>query len=579
MRFHELHHPITARPTAGRTTSILSWSGGGMPNISPRPSLADLRIDRDKTLHAGTTRRRFLTWAGVAAGIATVPALFTTDAASAPPPRRGSDLFTLGVASGDPLPDGVVLWTRLAADPLARGGAMGLLPAPVEWEIATDHGMRHVVARGVEVATPENGHSVHADVRGLRPAADYFYRFRTAGSLSAIGRTRTAPSHGSRLSALTFAFASCQSWADGHYPAYADMAAHAPDVVFHLGDYIYEKPIPVDGGRRKTVATPVSAHRECATLDDYRDRYALYKLDPHLQAAHRASPFITIFDDHEVDNNWAARVPEDNQPIPEFLARRAQAMRAWWENTPVRVAQRPRPIATADLYDLRAYRRFSYGDLVEFSVLDTRTSRSDQANGDNDTAQNAATADPRRTITGAAQEKWLLDGLAASRARWNVLAHQTTIADLARRKNGERAVSMDGWSGYEASRARILDGARDRGMHNLVSIVGDIHRNVVSELRSTYSRPSPTVGVELAGTSIASGADGEDSDTSDKQLKAASPHIHFGNAQRGYVLNRLSPDRWEADYRVSDSIAAPDVSLHRRAQITIPSGRPAIDVV
>ena len=550
-----------------------------MPNMSCRPPvLGELRLDRDKTIHLGTTRRRFLTWAGVAAGIATVPWMFTTDAASAPPPRRGSELFTLGVASGDPLPDGIVLWTRLAADPLARGGGMGRVPVPVEWEIATDHAMRQVVARGVELATPENGHSVHADVRGLRPSADYFYRFRAGTSISPTGRTRTAAPHGSRLGALTFAIASCQSWADGHYPAYADMAAHAPDVVFHLGDYIYEKPIPTDGGRRRTRATPASAHRECARLDDYRDRYALYKLDPNLQAAHLASPFITIFDDHEVDNNWAARIPEDDQPIPDFLARRAQAMRAWWENTPVRVAQRPRPTTTTDLYDLRAYRRFGYGDLVEFSVLDTRTFRSDQANGDNDTAQNAATADPRRTITGTAQEKWLLDGLAASRSRWNVLAHQTTIADLARRKNGTRAVSMDGWSGYEASRARILDGARERGVGNLVSIVGDIHRNVVSELRSTYSRPSLTVGVELAGTSIASGADGEDSDASDRQLKAASPHIHFGNAQRGYVLNRLTADNWEADYRVSDSIAAPDIPLHRRARITIPTGRPVIDV-
>ncbi len=545
-----------------------------MPSPGQRaPRLSAIRLTPDKTLRAGMSRRQFLTWTGVAAGLACTPGLFASDAQSSPRPGNGDRLFTLGVASGDPLPDGVVLWTRLAADPLARSGGMGSVPVPVEWQLATDERMTRVIRRGVAVAGPDNGHSVHVDVRGLTPETEYFYRFRAFGDISDVGRTRTAPRYGSPLSALTFAFASCQSWADGHYPAYADMAAHAPDVVFHLGDYIYEKPIPRTGGHRRTTVMPASAAHECLTVDDYRDRYALYRLDPNLQRAHRASPFITIFDDHEVDNNWAADIPEDDQPIPQFLARRAQAMRAWWENTPVRTTQQPHGL------DIRAYRRFSYGDLVEFNVLDTRTYRSDQVNGDNDTAQNAATADPRRTITGAIQERWLLDGLAASRARWNVLAHQTTIADLAREKNGERAVSMDGWSGYEASRARILDGARERRVSNLVSVVGDIHRNVVSELRSTYTRESPVVGVELAGTSIASGADGEDSDSSDRQLKAASPHVRFGNAQRGYVLNRLSPNGWNAEFRVSSTVADPNAPLHRRALITIPNGTPAIDVV
>lgn len=539
----------------------------------PGPSIRTLRVDPDKTLRGGLTRRRFLTWTGVAAGLATIPSIFTTDAASAPPPRRGHNLFTLGVASGDPLPDSVVLWTRLAADPLARGGGMGQASVPVEWEIASHPSLRGVVARGTALATPDNGHSIHVDVRGLRPAADYFFRFRANGEISPVGRTRTAPANGSSPAAMTFAFASCQSWADGHYLAFADMAHRAPDVVFHLGDYIYEKPIPVDGGRRRTTAMPASAQRECMTIDDYRDRYALYKLDPDLQRAHGTSPFITTFDDHEVDNNWAADIPEDDQPIPAFLARRSQAIRAWWENTPVRTAQRPHGL------DIRAYRRFSFGDLAQFSVLDTRTYRSDQVNGDNDTAQNDRTADPRRTITGAAQERWLLDGLAAGRSRWNVLAHQTTIADIAREHNGVRAVSMDGWSGYEASRARILDGARARGVNNLVSIVGDIHRSVVSDLRATYSRPSPTVGVELAGTSITSGGDGADSDPSDQQLKAACPHVHFGNAQRGYVLNRLTHNTWEAEYRVARSVASPTGTLQRRATVTIPAGRPGVDVV
>ncbi len=537
-----------------------------------RTDRRDIWIGPDRTVRAATSRRRFLTWTGAAAALAFLPGV-PGDAPVSPESSSGDHLFTLGVASGDPLPDGVVLWTRLAPSPLARGGGMRAARVVVDWELATDESMRHITRRGSVVATADHGHSVHVDVRGLEPAREYFYRFRAAGDISEVGRTRTAPGHGSPLRELTFALASCQAWGDGHYVAYADMAHHAPDVVFHLGDYIYEKPIPAGGGRRHTHAMPESAVREAMDLDDYRDRYALYKLDPHLQAAHRTSPFVTTFDDHEVDNNWAASIPEDGTPIPEFALRRTAALKAWWENTPVRLTHRPRGT------DIRAYRRFGFGDLVEFNVLDTRTHRSDQVNGDNDCAQNAATADPRRTIIGAQQERWLLDGFAAGRHRWTVLAQQVPMADLARDRHGVRAVSMDGWSGYESSRARVLDGARDRGVGNLVSVVGDIHRNVVGDLRSTYTRESPTVGVELAGTSISSGGDGTDSDVSDRALKAASPHVRFGNAQRGYVLNRVRTDRWEAEFRVADSIGSPSDTLHRRALVTIPDRRPEIDVV
>ncbi|WP_240497994.1 alkaline phosphatase D family protein [Williamsia sp. 1135] len=486
--------------------------------------------------------------------------------------NHGDHLFTLGVASGDPLPDAVVLWTRLASAPLAPHGGMTDIPIPVEWELALDSSFRRVLKRGIELATPADGHSVHVDVRGLEPASDYFYRFRAAGHISDVGRTRTAPPTAGTTRALTFAWASCQSWGDGFFNAYADMAAAAPDVVFHLGDYVYEKAIPTRGGQRNTTALPQSAHSEMTSLDDYRERYALYKLDPHLQQAHRTSPFIVTMDDHEVENNWAAGISEDSVPVPDFLYRRASAFKAWWENTPVRAELRPNGA------DMRIYRRFTFGDIAQFSVLDTRQYRSDQVNGDTDGPQNDFTARSDRTITGAAQQQWLLDGLASSTTRWNVLAHQTTIADLARTRNGARAVSMDGWSGYEASRTQILDGARERGVGNLVSIVGDIHRSVVSELKSTYTRPATTVGVELAGTSISSGGDGADSDESDKLLKAASPHVKFGNSQRGYVLNRLTHRDWQAEFRVADSVADPGAGLRRRATVRIPDGRPDIEV-
>ncbi|MEE4022339.1 alkaline phosphatase D family protein [Gordonia sp. PKS22-38] len=537
-----------------------------MPSSSP-----DIVVTPDRGIRVGITRRRFLSWTGAAAALAFTPGLLADTTASSGAMRPGGDLFGLGVASGDPLPDGVILWTRLAPNPLARGSGMGPDIIDVDWEVADDESMRRIVRKGRTRATPAAGHSVHVDVRGLAPAREYFYRFTAGGARSSIGRTVTAPV--GTASSMTFAHASCQSWADGFYVAYADMAAHAPDVVFHLGDYIYEKPIHRGGGARETAEMPESAARECLDLDDYRDRYALYKLDPHLQDIHRTSPFVCAFDDHEVDNNWAATIPEDGMPVPDFLVRRAHALRAWWENTPVRLTPR------APGADIRAYRRFRYGTLAEFNVLDTRSHRTDQPNGDGDTAQNTATADRRHTILGSTQERWLLDGFGRSPARWNVLAHQTTIADLARDDDGVRAVSMDGWSGYEASRKRVLEGARDRGVSNLVSVVGDIHRNVVADLRTTYRYESPTLGVEVAATSIASGGDGEDSDRSDRALKAASPHVRFGNAQRGYVLNRVRPDRWEAEFRVADSIRSPDESLHTRAVVTIAHDQPDVDVV
>ncbi|SDU54553.1 alkaline phosphatase D family protein [Gordonia westfalica] len=539
-----------------------------MPGTPAGTPPAIVHCDPDPTLRASTSRRRFLSWAGLVTGLAFTPGLLGGAPPAATSPANSAGVFSLGVASGDPLPDGVVLWTRLARNPFAPGGGMGSRPVRVEWEIATDESMTRVVRRGTAHATPEWAHSVHVDVRGLAPAADHFYRFRALGEISPIGRTRTAPAPNARPGALSIAVASCQNWADGYYHAFGDMAAHAPDLVLHLGDYIYEKPIPLDA--RRGAIRPASATHEAVGLDDYRERYALYKSDPDLQQAHAMSPFSISFDDHEIDNNWAAKVPEDETPLSRFAVRRACALRAWWENTPVRITARP------DGTVIRAHRRLAFGDLAEINLLDTRSHRDDQVNGDNDSPQNARTADPSRTILGAAQERWLLDGLASSRARWDVLAQQVPMADLARGRS--RAVSMDGWSGYESSRRRVLDGAAHRRVRNLVSLAGDIHRSVVADLRTDYADDSPTRGVELATTSITSGGDGEDSDDGDRELKAASPHVRFGNSQRGYLLNRVYRDRWEAEFRVAPSVRSPRGSLRRRATVTIPDAAGEVDV-
>jgi alkaline phosphatase D len=527
-------------------------------------------IGSDISLRAGTTRRQFLTWSALVGALAFTPELAVAGSARAQSSAPRDYPFTLGVASGDPLPDSVILWTRLAVDPLAPLG--GMLPGvvPVGWEIATDDRFGTVVQRGATIATEPDGFSVHVDVRGLAPARDYFYRFLVGPHASPVGRTRTAPAYGSPVSEVSFAWASCQKWEDGFYPAYADMAAARHDVIFFLGDYIYEYALPTAGVRGST-PYPESMKHEAGVLADYRDRYALYKSDPNLAAAHASAPWISTFDDHEVDNNWASAISQDDDDPRQFLLRRADAFKAWWENTPVRGDLRP----TGP--DMKVYRRFTFGDLVDFSVLDTRY-RSDQANGDGEHPQDAATADPSRTITGAEQERWILDGFDRPQ-KWKFLAHQTVIADLAQIEDGQRKVGMDPWSGYEASRHRILDGARDRGTQNLVSIVGDIHRSIVSELRRDYRDPStPVVGVEFAGTSIASGKNGAAVDDTGRGILAASPHVKYGNALRGHVRGRLTHDEWTAELRTVERVSEPGGASKTAVTVTVPSGRPDIQL-
>ncbi|MBM7243345.1 alkaline phosphatase D family protein [Rhodococcus fascians] len=530
----------------------------------------DVRIGRDISLRAGATRRQFLTWSALVGALAFTPELAGTSATAGAQSVITPDYpFRLGVASGDPLPDSVVLWTRLATDPFAPLGGMTPGVVPVQWQIAADEKFGRIAAQGVELATEFDGWSVHVDVRGLEPAREYFYRFLVGPHASPVGRTKTAPALGQPLSTLDFAWASCQKWEDGFFGAYQDLAASNLDVVFFLGDYIYEYAIKNEGARAGEPRTE-SAARETMVLADYRDRYAMYKADENMAAAHASAPFVSTFDDHEVDNNWASQISQDNDDPREFLLRRADAFKAWWENTPVRANLKP--VGP----DMKVYRRFSFGDLVDFSVLDTRQYRSDQAHGDGEHAQDAETADPARTITGAAQEQWILDGL-ASPSRWNFLAHQTVISDLAQGQGNDRKVGMDPWSGYEASRHRILDGARDRGTKNVASIVGDIHRTIVSELRRDYQdQVSPLQGVEIATTSIASGKDGADIDKTGAAIADGSPHVKYGNARRGYLRSTLTPTEWRSEVRVLDAVSTPGRPVRTAATVTVPEGHPEI---
>ena len=504
------------------------------------------------------TRRDFLIGAASSIGLTLIAPRKSLGAGQALP--FSSDPFMLGVASGEPSSDSVVLWTRLAPDPI-NGGGMPATNVTVEWEVASDDGMKKIVRRGTEIATPEWGHSVHAEVGGLDPARWYWYRFRAGQYVTPIARTRTAPAPAARPSRLSFAFASCQHYEAGYFTAYKHMAGEDIEFVIHLGDYIYEG--AAIKGRPRMHNGP-----EIVTLADYRNRYALYKTDPDLKLAHASFPWMVTWDDHEVDNNYAGDTSEDSAPKAPFLARRAAAYQAYYEHMPLRRASMPRGP------DMRIYRGWRYGQLAEFNMLDTRQYRTDQPCGDGMKACPEA-RDPKATIMGREQERWLLDRLDKTDARWNVLAQQVMIAPLDTDPGPERKHSMDKWGGYVAERDRLLKFLAERRVSNPIVLTGDIHSNWVADLkRDGEDLKSETVGAEFVGTSISSGGDGADSRPEVERLMPENPHIKFYNNQRGYVLCEMTPGQMTADYRVITSVTTPDGKMSTRARFVVENGKP-----
>ena len=490
-------------------------------------------------------------------------------------PRFSDYPFKLGVASGDPAPDGVVLWTRLAPDPL-NGGGMPDKKVPVQWQVATDEGFANVVLEGMEFARPELAHSVHVEVGGLNPASEYFYRFRAGPELSPVGRTKTAPALGASLAEMSFAFVSCQQYEHGYFTAYRRMAEQEQlDLVVHLGDYIYEygpNQYVAPGGNVRAHSGP-----EIVTLSDYRNRHAQYRTDEDLQAAHAAFPWAVTWDDHEVENNYADEVPEARTLTPTteaFLRRRAAAYQSYYEHMPLRRSSVP----TGP--DMLLYRRLAYGNLAEFNVLDTRQYRDDQAANDGTDPPNPESLDPNRTLTGDEQERWLLDGLAASGATWNVLAQQVFFAQRDFNTDDTQRFSMDAWDGYVGSRDRISNFIRERGALNPVVLTGDVHNNWACDLKANYDDPaSETFGVEFVGTSITSGGDGADTSPGQEATVAENPHIKFFSGQCGYVRCRLTPDEWRTDFRVLPYVSQPGAPVYTRASFVTEAGNPGLQQV
>ncbi|WLW55535.1 alkaline phosphatase D family protein [Streptomyces sp. YU58] len=521
-------------------------------------------------------RRRFLTVTGAAAALAfsvNLPAAGTASAAELDAAKITDNPFTLGVASGDPLPNSVLLWTRLAPAPYQSDSGLPAERVLVHWELAHDERFRRIARRGTTIAHPEFHHAVHVDIGHLDSGRLFHYRFRVGGWVSETGRTRTAPAAGARSSALTLAAVSCQAYHDGYYTPYAHLAQEDVDIVFHLGDYLYEYAVNAVGGQRNYIdrTLPAVFNRETVTLEDYRLRYALFKSDPDLRAAHAAHPFVVTWDDHETENNYADDIPENSVPPEEFLLRRAAAYRAYWENQPLRSPQRPAGP------DMRLYRRLTWGRLAQFDVLDTRQYRSNQAYGDVAHVPGPESDDPARTMTGATQERWLLDGWRASRALWNVVPQQVLFARRNVDLTTPSRVSMDAWDGYAASRRRVLDGAKAAGVENLMVLSGDVHSAYAFDIKDDADDlSSPTVGTEIVATSISSGRDGADRPANWDTYMRANPHLKFYNGRRGYVTVALDRERARADFRTVPYVLTPGAPIATAASFVTEAGEPGL---
>jgi alkaline phosphatase D len=474
--------------------------------------------------------------------------------------------FTLGVASGDPLPSAVVIWTRLAPRPL-DGGGVGNRVVPVDWEVAHDEAFRRIVRRGRVEAVPQRAHSVHVDVRRLEPGRWYFYRFRAEGAVSPIGRTRTAPAAGATPARLRYGFASCQHFEVGYFGAYRHVLAEDVDLVLFLGDYLYE-------GRARPGRVRQHIGDELTTLAEYRNRHAQYKTDADLQQLHASVPWLVTWDDHEVDNDYA-----DGQSEwlgPHFMRRRTAAYQAYFEHMPVRAP------ANVDFARPRLYRRFDWGRLARFHVLDGRQYRTPQACPPPGRGGAAVVdegcpelVEPGRTMLGRPQIRWLREGLAAVPGRWNIVAQATQMARATVVADGRRRVWTDAWDGYPVPRRALMRFLRDNGVRSCVIVGGDTHAYFVADLKLDFDddRAEP-VASELCGTSVTSPGRPQ---SAVEAILRDNPHIKHGDSRRrGYIVVDATPQRSTARLRVIDDPTDPTPAIETQATFAIEAGRPGV---
>ncbi|MES2723627.1 MAG: alkaline phosphatase D family protein [Pseudomonadota bacterium] len=511
-------------------------------------------------------RRQLLRGAASLAGLALAPAAIGGVVLASP--SLADNPFSLGVASGEPADDGVVLWTRLAPKPFEPGGGMPPEPVAVTWEVAEDPSMRKVVRSGKALARPNAGHSVHVEVGGLKPAREYWYRFTAAGARSPVGRTHTAPAKGAAVDRLRLCFASCQKYEAGFYSAYAHMVEEAPDLILFLGDYIYE------GSPGSKGAVRLHANPEPKDVAGYRVRYATYKSDPLLQAAHAAAPWMVTWDDHEVSNDYGADRDQDSGDREAFLRRRAAAYQAYYEHMPLR--RRSLPVGP----DMLLHRALDWGSLAQIQMVDDRQHRDakpcqpagpprrGKLIGDCDERR-----DPARSLLGSTQEAWLLETLGKSKAQWNLLAQQTLFSELQLgdpANQATRAYSSDGWDGYPATRGRILQRWREAGVSNPIALGGDIHAFAAADLQETPG--GPAVGTEFVGGSISSLGGGEVG-----PYAAKNAHIKlYDSTVRGYGRVDLSAKDSRLTFRSVENALVPTSPIRDLASFALENGRPGV---
>lgn len=467
--------------------------------------------------------------------------------------------FGLGVASGAPRPDGAVLWTRLALDPLAEDGhgGMPLRPAPVRWEVSRDPEFTRVQRRGNALAQPELAHSVHPRVEGLAPDTQYWYRFRSGQEVSPVGRFRTLPAPGQQTGAFSFGLVSCQAWYHGHFTAHRHLAQEEDlDLVVFVGDYIYEYGITADNLWRQGASVAPAHEVEIETLEQYRLRYSLFKSDAHLQAVHARAAAVAVWDDHEVQNNYAAAVSGKDVSPEDFEHQIAVAYRAFYENMPLDLEALP----TGPDADITS--GFDVGTLARFSLLDSRQFR------DPEPADAQEQNREQRTILGAQQESWIEGRLSQSTATWDVLANGVVLTAVSEDRT-------DMWDGYPAARRRLMTAMSE--VSNPVMLTGDIHKHVAAELKEDFADPSSeTIGVELVCTSVASDGDGAETDAHTADW-TRHPYVRHYDGRRGYVHVRLTPQEMTSSFWVVPWIEADDTAPKElSARFSTRAGEPGL---
>ncbi|TCJ95107.1 alkaline phosphatase D family protein [Nocardia alba] len=506
------------------------------------------------------------------------------------PALAAGTVFRHGVASGDPLPGAVILWTRVTvAEDAVPGSGIGDATA-VRWEIATDAGFGALAATGTVTTSADADHTVKVDATGLAPGQDYFYRFTAHGETSPVGRTRTAPAPDREVDRLRLGLVSCANWEAGWFGAYRHLAARTDlDAIVHLGDYLYEYGRGKYTGRNGAVRAHDPAN-EILTLADYRTRHGQYKTDPDLMALHAAVPFICTWDDHEsADNSWREGA-ENHDPATEgpWVDRKAASTRAYLEWMPVR--------ATRADGQVQIYRRLRFGTLAELSMLDLRTYRDEEA-GPGAGWRHAD--DPSRTITGRAQMEWLTAGLTSSPTRWKLVGNSVMIAPLVFPPlepattqavtealgipQGGITVNGDQWDGYTADRATLFRAIADNEVGEVVFLTGDIHTSWAADLpRNPANYPGgATVGAEFVIPSVTSSSVGDllrmpartASVPAEEAIKAANHHLRYVELDsHGFGVLEVTAAQTQMDWFYLADVTDPATGVRHGASFAVPTG-------